>query len=73
MTPANFSPDEREQIAHIRDTDAALAEIEHILDQMLVLAKVSASSLDADRAALQETLTRLQAKIDRIADSLAGT
>ena len=72
MNPANFLPDENEEILHIQDTDAALAEIERLLDQMLVLAKVSASSLDVDRDALQETLTRLQAKIDHIADSLEG-
>ena len=53
-----------------QDMDASLAEIERTLDQMLVLAQVSASSLDADRAALQKTLERLQRKIDRIADHL---
>lgn len=53
-----------------QDIDAALAEIERILDQMMVLAKLSASSLDVDRAALQRTLERLQKKIDRIADGL---
>lgn len=53
-----------------RDLDTALAEIEHILDQMMVLAKVSASDLDVDRDALQKTLERLQKKIDRIADGL---
>lgn len=56
-----------------QDADAALAEIERTLDQMLVLAQVSASSLDVDRAALQKTLERLQRKIDRIADELEGT
>lgn len=39
---------------------------------MLVLAQVSASSLDVDRAVLQKTLERLQRKIDRIADALEG-
>lgn len=57
---------------YFQDADAALAEIERTLDQMLVLAQVSASSLDADRAALQKTLERLQRKIDRIADALEG-
>lgn len=50
--------------------DAALAEIERTLDQMLVLAQLSASNLNLDRAALQKTLGRLQAKIDRIADKI---
>ena len=52
------------------DIDAALAEIERTLDQMLVLAQLSASDLQVDRAALQKTLERLQNKIDRIADGL---
>lgn len=72
MNPTNFSTEENEEILRFQNTDAALAEIERLLDQMLVLAKVSASSLDVDRDALQETLTHLQAKIDRIADSLEG-
>ena len=54
-----------------QEIDAALAEIERTLDQMMVLAQLSASSLDVDRAALQKTLERLQGKIDRIADGLA--
>lgn len=53
-----------------QDVDAALAEIEKMLDQMLVLARLSASGLDVDRPALQKTLERLQGKIDRIADRL---
>ena len=53
-----------------QDVDAALAEIERTLDQMLVLAQISASDLTVDRAALQNTLERLQRKIDRIADRL---
>lgn len=53
-----------------QDIDAALAEIERTLDQMLVLAQLSASDLHVDRAALQKTLERLQNKIDRIADGL---
>ena len=55
-----------------QDIDAALAEIERTLDQMLVLAQLSASNLHADRAALQKTLERLQNKIDLIADGLEG-
>lgn len=53
-----------------QDVDAALAEIEKMLDQMLVLARLSTSGLDVDRPALQKTLERLQGKIDRIADRL---
>lgn len=53
-----------------QDIDAALAEIERTLDQMLVLAQLSASDLHVDRATLQKTLERLQNKIDRIADGL---
>lgn len=56
-----------------REMDAALAEIERSLDQMLTLARLSASNLDVDRAALQKTLERLQNKIDRIADQLEST
>lgn len=50
--------------------DAALAEIEHTLDQMLLLAQLSTGDMKVDRAALQKTLERLQKKIDRIADQL---
>ena len=53
-----------------QDIDAALAEIERTLDQMLALAQLSASNLNLDRAALQKTLERLQNKINRIADGL---
>ena len=54
----------------MQSLDAALAEIEFSLDQMLTLATLSASDLDLDREALQKTLERLQHKIDRIADGL---
>ena len=53
-----------------QDADAALAEIERTLDQMLVLAEVSASSLDVDRAALQKTLEHMRREIDRLADQI---
>lgn len=56
----------------VQSLDAALAEIERTLDQMLTLARLSASDLNVDRAALQKTLERLQNKIDRIADMLEG-
>lgn len=54
----------------IQSIDQALGEIEHTLEQMLTLARLSATDLDLDRAALQKTLERLQRKINRIADSL---
>lgn len=50
--------------------DRALGEIEHSLEQMLALARLSASDLNLDREALQKTLERLQRKIDRVADEL---
>ena len=53
----------------IPSVDHALSEIERILGQMLTLARLSATDLDLDRA-LQKTLERLQAKIDRIADTI---
>lgn len=53
-----------------QDMDASLAEIERTLDQMLILAQLSASELNVDRKTLQKTLERLQQKIDRIADHL---
>ena len=54
----------------IQSVDQALGEIERTLEQMLALAQLSASDLNIDRAALQKTLERLQAKIDRIADTI---
>ena len=42
--------------------DAALAEIERILEQMLTLARLSATDLNLDRDALQRTLEQLQRK-----------
>lgn len=59
-----------EELFLLQNIDAALAEIEASLYQMLLLAKVSASNLDVDREALQKTLEKLQNKIDRIADGL---
>ena len=69
LNTENFSPEEKDDGLYPA-IDAALAEVERTLEQMLMLAKVSASNLDVDRAALQNTLERLQAKIDRIADQL---
>lgn len=54
----------------IQSMDQALGEIEHTLEQMHALAQLSASDLNVDRIALQKTLERLQAKIDRIADRI---
>ena len=54
----------------IQSVDQALVEIERTLEQMLTLARLSATDLNVDRAALQKTLERLQAKIDRIADTI---
>lgn len=54
----------------IQSIDQALGEIERTLEQMLTLARLSASDLNVDRAALQKTLERLQRKIDCIADTI---
>ena len=54
----------------IQAIDQALGEIEHTLEQMLILARLSASDLNVDREALQKTLDRLKGKIDRIADTI---
>ena len=54
----------------IQSVDQALGEIECTLEQMLTLARLSATDLDLDRVALQKTLERLQRKIDRIADTI---
>ena len=54
----------------IQAIDQALGEIEHTLEQMLVLARLSASDLNVDREALQKTLDRLKGKIDHIADAI---
>lgn len=61
-----------ENITAYQSLDAALAEIERTLEQMLTLARLSATDLDLDRDALQKTLERLQQKIDRIADAIKG-
>lgn len=54
----------------IQAIDQALGEIERTLEQMLILARLSASDLNVDREALQKTLDRLKGKIDRIADTI---
>ena len=72
FTPAGR--DGREQASPnpppIRSVDEALDEIDRILHQMLLLAELSASDGAVDRDRLQRTLERLQAKIDRIADTI---
>lgn len=57
----------------IQSVDQALGEIEHTLEQMLALARLSASDLNMDRDAMQKTLERLQRKIDRIADTMKSS
>lgn len=57
----------------IQSVDQALSEIEHALEQMLALARLSASDLDMDRDAMQKTLECLQRKIDRIADTMKSS
>ena len=54
----------------VQSIDQALGEMERTLEQMLTLARLSASDLNVDRTALQKTLERLQRKIDRIADRI---
>lgn len=62
-----------ENMTVYQSLDAALAEIERTLEQMLTLARLSAMDLNLDRDALQKTLERLQRKIDRIADAIEGS
>ena len=54
----------------IQTVDQALEQIDRLLHQMLLLAGLSASDADVDRARLQQALDRLRNKIDRIADSI---
>ncbi|MCI8698575.1 MAG: hypothetical protein HFF29_05655 [Oscillospiraceae bacterium] len=63
-------PPKEEFEKSVQSIDQALGEIEHTLEQMLTLARLSASDLNVDRAALQKTLERLQRKIDCIADTI---
>ena len=60
-------PPKEEFEKSVQSIDQALGEIERTLEQMLTLARLSASDLNIDRAALQKTLERLQRKIDCIA------
>ncbi len=63
-------PPKEEFEKSVQSIDQALGEIERTLEQMLTLARLSASDLNVDRAALQKTLERLQRKIDHIADTI---
>ena len=63
-------PPKEEFEKSVQSIDQALDEIERTLEQMLTLARLSASDLNVDRAALQKTLEHLQRKIDRIADGI---
>ena len=63
-------PPKEEFEKSVQSIDQALGEIERTLEQMLTLARLSASDLNVDRAALQKTLDRLQRKIDHIADTI---
>ena len=63
-------PPKEEFEKSVQSIDQALDEIERTLEQMLTLARLSASDLNVDRAALQKTLERLQRKIDHIADTI---
>ena len=63
-------PPKEEFEKSVQSIDQALGESERTLEQMLTLARLSASNLNVDRAALQKTLERLQHKIDRIADTI---
>ena len=60
-------PENEDLLQHVEN---ALDEIDRSLHQMLMLAELSASNLNTDRAALQKTLERLQRKIDRIVDTI---
>ena len=72
FTPTDHN--EREQVSPapppVRSVDEALNEIDRILHQMLLLAELSASDGTVDRNSLQLALERLQARIDRIADTI---
>lgn len=63
-------PPKEEFEKSVQSIDQALGEIERTLEQMLTLARLSASDLNVDRAVLQKTLERLQRKIDCIVDTI---
>lgn len=59
-----------DESVRIQKTLAALDEIDRILHQMLMLAELSASEANINRANLQNVMEYLQHKIDRIADQI---
>lgn len=61
---------ENDALKPLKEIISGMDEISHILDQMLVLAELSASDLDLNRDAMQKTLDRLTARIDRVADRI---
>lgn len=61
---------ENDAALRLKHIISGLDEISYTLEQMLVLAKLSASDLDLDRNALQKTLDRLKGRIDQIADHI---
>lgn len=61
---------ENDDSKRLAEIISGMDEISHTLDQMLALAKLSASDLDLDRDALQRTLKHLINRIDRIADRI---
>ena len=60
---------DRNPSAPLYTAERSLEEMDHIL-QMLLLAELSASSVELDRFMLQRGLERLEKRIDRIADQL---
>ena len=53
-----------------QDAQAALDEIDQVLQQMLMLAELSAGAGNIERSNLQRVLEHLQRKINRAADRL---
>ena len=53
-----------------QDAQAALDEIDQVLQQMLMLAELSAGEGNIERSNLHRVLKHLQRNIDRIADQL---
>lgn len=53
-----------------QDAQAALDEIDQVLQQMLMLAELSAGEGNIERSNLQRVMKHLQRKINRAADRL---